>query len=83
MKNGSRFVLKNPRRQGDMLFLSVVAPGGTGSAEVGYKVGDVEKVEMPPPTAINTARSLLFVGKAAEAVKAIKPAYDELSPLLG
>lgn len=83
MKNGSRFVLKNPRRQGDMLYLSVVAPGGTGSAEVGYKVGDVEKVEMPPPTAINTARGLLFVGKAAEAVKAIKPAYDELSPLRG
>lgn len=83
MKNGSRFVLKNPRRQGDMLFLSVVAPGGTGSAEVGYKVGDVERVDLPPPTAINTARSLLFVGKAAEAVKAIKPAYDELSPLRG
>jgi tetratricopeptide (TPR) repeat protein len=83
MKSGSRFLLKNPRRQGDMLFLSVVAPGGNGSAEVGYKVGDVERVEMPPPAAVNAARSLLFAGKLAEAVKAIKPAYDELSPLRG
>ena len=83
MKNGSRFALKNPRRQGEMLFLSVATPGGAGSAEVGYKVSDVEKVEMPPPNAITSARSALFLGKAAEAIKLIKPVYDELGPLRG
>jgi len=83
MKNGSRFAVKNPRRQGDMLFLSVVGPGGVGSAEVGYKLGDIEKADMPVPPALNSARSLLFLGKPAEAAKAIKPAYDEISPLRG
>ena len=83
MKNGSRFAVKNPRRQGDMLFLSVVGPGGVGSAEVGYKLGDIEKAEMPAPPALNSARNLLFIGKPAEAAKALKPAYDEISPLRG
>lgn len=83
LKNGSRFAVKNPRRQGDMLFLSVVGPGGVGSAEVGYKLSDIEKADMPAPPALNSARSLLFSGKPAEAAKAIKPAYDEVSPLRG
>ncbi|MEI8313091.1 MAG: hypothetical protein WCH98_20270 [Verrucomicrobiota bacterium] len=83
MKNGGKFTIKNPRRQGDMIFLSVVGPGAAGSAEVGYKLADVEKVEMPSPPGLASARSLLFTGKTAEAAKAIKPAFDELSPLRG
>lgn len=83
MKNGSRFPLKNPRRQGDMLFLSVTAPGAAGSGEVGYKLVDIDKVEMPVPAAVDAARTQLYTGKPAEATKTIKPAFDAAGPLRG
>ena len=83
MKNGSRFQLKNPRRQGDMLFLSVTAPGAAGTGEVGYKLVDIDKVDMPVPAAVDAARTQLYTGKPAEATKTIKPAFDAVGPLRG
>ncbi len=83
LKNGSSFPLKNPRRQGDMLLLSVTTPGATGSGEIGYKLTDVEKVEMPMPPALDAARSQLYLGKPAEALTTIKPAFDAVNPLRG
>jgi len=83
MKNGSRFPLKDPRRQGDMLFLAITAPGGGGSAVVGYRVSDIEKVEMPSASALLPARNLLFLGKPAEALTAAKPAFEAIGPLRG
>ena len=83
LKNGSQFPIKNPQRKGEMLFFDVVGPGGIGSAQVGKNVSDIERAQMPPNPAVDSARSLLFSGKPAEAATAIKPVFDALNPLRG
>jgi len=83
LKNGSQFTLKNPKREGDKITIEVTGPGGTGSARLGYNVSEIDRAEMPPQPALDSARTLLFAGKPAEAASAIFSAFGDLSPLRG
>jgi len=83
LENGSRFPIKNPQRKGEMLFIDLLAPGTTSAMQMGKKVSEIKMAEMPHNPAVDSAHSLLYSGKSAEAAAAIKPVFDSLTPLCG
>ena len=77
LKDGKKVVTKGVRRSGDTIMATNPAVDGAAAlqGEVGYPLGQIEKIEFSEPAALKTAANSLATGKAAEALAQSESAF--------
>lgn len=82
LKDGKKVVAKAVRRNGDTIMATNPAVENLApvQGEVGYPLGQIEKIDFPEPAALKAAAALLASGKAAEALAQSETAYAYFKP---
>jgi tetratricopeptide (TPR) repeat protein len=77
LKDGKKVVSKALRRSGDTIMATSPAVDGAAAVqgEVGYPLGQIEKIEFPEPAVLKSAAGLLASGKASEALSQSESAF--------
>ena len=73
MKDGKVITAKSLRRQGDII-MATQELGAGATAEMGYPVSQIQKIDFPEPAQLRAAKDLFTQGKAAEALAQIDSA---------
>lgn len=87
LKDGKIIATKGLRRQGDTIMATVetarpagqvppvtpVTPASVATAEVGYNISVISKLDFPEPAQFQTVPELIATGKTAEALAQIEP----------
>lgn len=76
LKDGKKVMVKGLRRSGDAIMAANPAVDGAAvvQGEVGYPLGQIERIEFPEPAVLKSTAGLLASGKAAEALSQSEPA---------
>lgn len=76
MKDGRRIVGKTLRRQGDSIMVANPSENGAKpmDGEIGYPLGQIERLEFPEPAPLKTAPDLIVKGRASDAIAQLEPA---------
>jgi tetratricopeptide (TPR) repeat protein len=77
LKDGKKVVAKLLRRTGDTIMATSPAVDGAAplQGEVGFPLGQIEKIEFPEPAVLKSAAGLLASGNAAEALSQSESAF--------
>lgn len=77
LKDGKKVIAKALRRSGDTIMATspAVEGGAPLQGEVGYPLGQIEKIEFPEPAVLKQASGLLASGKAADALAQSEAAF--------
>lgn len=77
LKDGKRVVAKALRRSGDTIMATTPAVDGAAAlqGEIGYPLGNIEKLGFPEPAVLKSAAGLLASGQAAEALSQSESAF--------
>jgi tetratricopeptide (TPR) repeat protein len=77
LKDGKKVVSKSLRRSGDTIMATnpAVDAAAPVQGEVGYPLGQIDKIEFPEPAALKSAAALLASGRASEALSQSESAF--------
>jgi tetratricopeptide (TPR) repeat protein len=83
LKDGKKVATKGVRRTGDTIMATSPAVDGAAAlqGEVGYPLGQIEKIEFPEPGVLKSAAGLLAAGKASEALSQAESALTYFAGL--
>jgi tetratricopeptide (TPR) repeat protein len=83
LKDGKKVATKGVRRTGDTIMATNPAVDGAAAlqGEVGYPLGQIEKIEFPEPGVLKSAAGLLAAGKASEALSQAESAFTYFAGL--